>query len=68
MAAKTTLSKSFSYADIVILQDGIESFVIEVKRPNHVIQEEDEKQLFSYMRLMKHRVAFGLYIGDKIRL
>lgn len=56
------------YADIVILQDGIESFVIEVKRPNHVIQEEDEKQLFSYMRLMKHRVAFGLYIGDKIRL
>lgn len=56
------------YADIVILQDGIESFVIEVKRPNHVIQEEDEKQLFSYMRLMKHRVAFGLYIGNKIRL
>lgn len=56
------------YADIVILQDGIERFVIEVKRPNHIIQKEDEKQLFSYMRLMKHRVAFGLYIGDKIRL
>lgn len=56
------------YADIVILQDNIERFVIEVKRPNHILQEEDEKQLFSYMRLLKHQVTFGLYIGDKIRL
>lgn len=56
------------YADIVVLQDGIEQFVIEAKRPNHVKQQEDEKQLFSYMRLLKHQVIFGLYIGDKIYL
>ncbi len=56
------------YADIVILQDNVEQFVIEIKRPNHILQEEDERQLFSYMRLLKHQVIFGLYIGDKIRL
>lgn len=56
------------YADIVILKEDIEQFVIETKRPNHILQEEDEKQLFSYMRLLKHQVKFGLYIGDKIRL
>lgn len=56
------------YADIVIQQDNVEQFVIEIKRPNHILQEEDEKQLFSYMRLLKHQVIFGLYVGDKIRL
>lgn len=56
------------YADIVVLQDGVEQFVIEIKRPNHILQEEDERQLFSYMRLLKHQVIFGLYVGDKIRL
>ena len=56
------------YADIVVLQGDVERFVIEVKRPGHVLQEEDERQLFSYMRLLKHQVAFGLYVGDKIRL
>lgn len=56
------------YADIVVLQDNVEQFVIEVKRPSHLLQEEDEKQLFSYMRLLQHQVAFGLYVGDKIRL
>ena len=56
------------YADIVIMQDGVEQFVLEIKRPNHILQEEDERQLFSYMRLLKHQVIFGLYVGDKIRL
>lgn len=56
------------YADIVIKQDNVEQFVIEIKRPNHILQEEDERQLFSYMRLLKHQVIFGLYVGDKIRL
>lgn len=56
------------YADIVVLQDDVEQFVIEIKRPNHKLKEEDEKQLFSYMRLLKHQVIFGLYVGDKIRL
>lgn len=56
------------YADIVVQQNSIEQFVIEIKRPNHILQEEDERQLFSYMRLLKHQVIFGLYVGDKIRL
>lgn len=56
------------YADIVVSKDGIEQFVLEVKRPNHVLLEEDKKQLFSYMRLLKHPVCIGLYVGDKIRL
>lgn len=56
------------YADIVVLQDNVERFVIEIKRPSHILQENDERQLFSYMRLLKHQVIFGLYVGDKIRL
>lgn len=56
------------YADIVLLKDGTEQFVIEVKRPAHELRDEDEKQLFSYMRLLKNQVKFGLYIGDKICL
>ena len=55
-------------ADIVVSLDNVEQFVIEVKRPGHIIQPEDERQLVSYMRLLKHPVPFGLYIGDKIRL
>lgn len=56
------------YADVVILQDGIDQFVIEMKRPDHVLSKEDERQLFSYMRLLNHQVFFGLYIGEKICL
>ena len=55
-------------ADIVVSSEGIEQFVIEVKRPSHVICQEDERQMFSYMRLLKNQVWFGLYIGDDIRL
>ena len=55
-------------ADIVVSSVGIEQFVIEVKRPGHTICQEDERQMFSYMRLLKHQVMFGLYIGDDIRL
>ena len=55
-------------ADIVVSSEGIEQFVIEVKRPSHVICQEDERQMFSYMRLLKNQVWFGLYIGDDILL
>ena len=55
-------------ADIVVSSDGIEQFVIEVKRPNHCISQEDRKQLLSYMRMLKHPVKFGIYIGENIRL
>jgi len=43
-------------ADIVVSSEGIERFVIEVKRPSHVICQEDERQMFSYMRLLKNQV------------
>ncbi len=52
-------------ADIVVSLNGVEQFVIEVKRPGHTIQPEDERQLVSYMRFAKHPVKFGLYIGDE---
>lgn len=55
-------------ADIVLSSNGVEQFVIEVKRPSHTIQEEDKKQLLSYMRMLKHPVKFGIYIGENIRL
>lgn len=55
-------------ADIVVSSGSIENFVIEVKRPGHIVRHEDERQLVSYMRLVKHPVSFGLYIGDDIRL
>lgn len=53
-------------ADIVLSSNSIWQFVIEVKRPSHTIQEEDKKQLQSYMRQLK--VRFGVYIGENIRL
>ncbi|MDO4309521.1 MAG: type I restriction enzyme HsdR N-terminal domain-containing protein [Prevotella sp.] len=56
------------YADVVVLQNHVEQFVIEIKRPNHILHETDEKQLFSYMRLLEHQVVFGLYVGEKICL
>lgn len=56
------------FADIVISKDDKEQFVIEIKRPNHTIKNEDEEQLFSYMRLLKHQVNCGIYIGEKIYL
>ncbi len=55
-------------ADIVVSSDGIEQFVIEVKRPNHSISQEDRKQLLSYMRMLSHPVKCGIYIGENIRL
>lgn len=56
------------FADIVIKRNDVELFAIEVKRPNHSIQDEDEKQLFSYMRMLNHRVMFGISISNKIHL
>ena len=53
-------------ADIVVSSEGVEQFVIEVKRPEHIISSKDEQQLFSYMRVRKFQ--FGLYIGEEIRL
>ena len=54
------------YADIVILKDGTEQFAIEIKRPSHILQDQDEKQLFSYMRLSQQfpESVFSLKISE----
>lgn len=54
--------------DIVVSLDGIEQFTIEMKRPGHKYNENDQLQLFSYMRLLPHQVKFGFYIGENIRI
>ena len=53
-------------ADIVVSSNGIAQFVIEVKKPNHTIYSEAERQISSYVLQLK--CMFGLYIGDDIRL
>lgn len=60
--------KNKCYADIVVLKDKIEQFVIEVKKPNHSKSEEDKGQLKSYMCSLNNLVSCGIYIGDKIYL
>lgn len=55
-------------ADIVVSKDGIEQFAVEMKRPGHQSNKDDELQLFSYMRMLPHQVKFGLYVGDDIRI
>jgi hypothetical protein len=52
--------------DILIMRDGEEQFVIEVKRPNHTQQGEDINQLESYMRQLKLKV--GIYIGERLEV
>lgn len=52
--------------DILVTRDGVEQFVIEVKRPNHVQNGENLNQLESYMRQLKLKV--GVYIGERIEI
>lgn len=52
--------------DFVLYQDDVPQVVIEAKEPNHVQNERNREQLFSYMRQKK--VDFGLYIGECIQL
>ncbi len=57
---------NFVYPDIVFFKNNDPSFVIEMKKPNHVQNKEEIVQLFSYMKLLP--VQFGLYIGEFIEL
>ncbi|MBQ7877334.1 MAG: type I restriction enzyme HsdR N-terminal domain-containing protein [Bacteroidales bacterium] len=51
-------------ADIVVFSNGTEQFVIEVKRPGHTICPEDEKQMFSYTRLLNNHVFYLGFISE----
>ena len=57
---------NFVYPDIVFFKNNDPSFVIEMKKTNHVQNKEEIVQLFSYMKLLP--VQFGLYIGEFIEL
>lgn len=57
---------NFVYPDIVFFKNNDPTFVIEMKKPNHVQNKEEIVQLFSYMKLLP--VQFGLYIGEFIEL
>ena len=52
--------------DITLKIGGKPVFVIEVKRPNNRLNDDQILQLVSYMR--QRQVKFGLYIGDRIAL
>ncbi len=52
--------------DILVVRDGEEQFVIEVKRPAHIQQSENIDQLESYMRQLKLKV--GIYIGERLEI
>ena len=52
--------------DIVIQYNGKNQFVVELKRPNANTSRDDEKQLFSYMRLYK--VQFGILLGNTMKV
>jgi hypothetical protein len=52
--------------DILVVRDGEEQFVIEVKRPTHMQQGENIDQLESYMRQLKLKV--GIYIGEHLEI
>lgn len=52
--------------DITLKINDKSVFVIEVKRPNNKLNDDNILQLVSYMR--QRQVPYGLYIGDRIAL
>lgn len=59
-------NNNFIQPDILIKKDDDELFVIEVKRPMHILSIREKQQLESYMRQRKIKV--GIYIGEHIEL
>lgn len=52
--------------DITVYKDKVPQFIIEVKKPTHVQNENDINQLISYMKQLE--VNVGIYIGEKINV
>lgn len=52
--------------DAVLVKDGKQVLVIELKRPSVPFKDINEEQLFSYMNTLK--LKFGILIGEKIRV
>ena len=52
--------------DIIISKNNKYLFVVELKKPNNVLKEQNSIQLFSYMRQLK--IIFGVLIGKTIQV
>lgn len=52
--------------DAVLVKDGKQVLVIELKKPSAPFKDINEEQLFSYMNTLK--LKFGILIGEKIRI
>ncbi len=59
-------NNNFIQPDILIKDGNRDLFVIEVKRPVHIVTARERQQLESYMRQCKIKV--GIYIGEHIEL
>lgn len=59
-------NNNFIQPDILIRKDDTDLFVIEVKRPVHMMTERERQQLVSYMRQLK--LIVGVYIGERIEV
>ena len=59
-------NNNFIQPDILIKKDDTDLFVIEVKRPVHLMTDRERQQLVSYMRQLKLMV--GIYIGEHIEV
>ena len=57
---------NYVYPDIVFFTNNEPSFVVEMKKPDHIQVSGDIEQLHSYMILLN--VHFGIYIGEYIEL
>ena len=53
-------------ADIVLLDNNHVEIIIELKKPNHVQDADNIRQLTDYMKIK--RCPFGIYLGDKLEL
>ena len=53
-------------ADIVLLDNNHVEIIIELKKPNHVQDADNIRQLTDYMKIK--RCPFGIYLGEKLEL
>lgn len=63
---KIDFAHTKGYADIVLLKNGQLEIIIELKKPNHVQDTDNVRQLADYMKIT--RCKLGIYLGEKMEL
>lgn len=63
---KIEFAHTKGFTDIVLLKDGQLQVIIELKKPNHVQDADNIRQLTDYMKVK--RCPYGIYIGEKLDL